>query len=185
METIKLYGKESDTNYTRVKEFLVKNQIHYENGIEDFNSSTGKIDVVQTSVTMLVINNEAFVNPSNYELSKNLGINKEGRLIFFGADWCPDCRKLKRFLIDNQLNFMFLDVDADPERSELVIYLNQGKRIIPTVLIDFIPYSNPKVELIINHFKLINPIVNSEIETEKLTGDPNAHACDSTGCSIG
>lgn len=61
----------------------------------------------------------------------------------FGADWCPDCHRAKAFLKENQVNFEFVDVDAQPEAAKLVEQINKGKRIIPTLLIDGEPYTNP------------------------------------------
>ncbi|GAB5551947.1 MAG: thioredoxin-disulfide reductase [Saprospiraceae bacterium] len=61
----------------------------------------------------------------------------------FGADWCPDCHRAKAFLKENQVDFEFVDVDAKPEAAKLVEQINKGKRIIPTLLIDGEPYTNP------------------------------------------
>lgn len=61
----------------------------------------------------------------------------------FGADWCPDCHRAKAFLKENQITFDFIDIDAQPEAAILVEQINKGKRIIPTLIIDDEPYTNP------------------------------------------
>lgn len=61
----------------------------------------------------------------------------------FGADWCPDCRRAKRFLRDSGINFQYIDVDEYTWATEKVEQINKGKRIIPTVLIDGTPHTNP------------------------------------------
>ncbi len=61
----------------------------------------------------------------------------------FGADWCPDCLRAKAFMKENNISFEYIDVDKSEEASRLVEKINNGKRIIPTVLIDDQPYTNP------------------------------------------
>lgn len=61
----------------------------------------------------------------------------------FGADWCPDCHRAKAFLKENQIEFEFIDIDSQPEAAKLVEQINKGKRIIPTLMIDGAPYTNP------------------------------------------
>ena len=72
-----------------------------------------------------------------------LGINEVGRVQLFGADWCPDCRRAKSFLRDNGINFDFIDVDQYDWATAKVEAINNGKRIIPTILINDVPYTNP------------------------------------------
>jgi thioredoxin reductase (NADPH) len=76
-------------------------------------------------------------------LASVLGINEAGRVQLFGADWCPDCRRAKSFLRDNGVNFDFIDVDKYDWATAKVEEINNGKRIIPTILIDDVPYTNP------------------------------------------
>ena len=67
-------------------------------------------------------------------MSENrLNPNPSG-ITFYGADWCPDCRRSKRWLTENNVPFEFFDVDADPESSEFVKKVNNGSRSIPTIL---------------------------------------------------
>lgn len=61
-----------------------------------------------------------------------MGQNEE--LIFYGAHWCPDCRRAKQFLAENQISFKWMDVEQDPAAEEFVIEKNNGKRIIPTIV---------------------------------------------------
>ncbi len=61
----------------------------------------------------------------------------------YGADWCPDCQRAKHFLKENGIAFEYIDVDVDAEASSLIEKINKGKRIIPTLLIDDQPYTNP------------------------------------------
>ncbi len=52
----------------------------------------------------------------------------------YGADWCPDCRRSKRFLADQRIPFVWHDIETDAEALRVVQERNGGKNIIPTIL---------------------------------------------------
>ena len=64
-------------------------------------------------------------------------------ILLYGADWCPDCRRAKSYLKENNIEFTFIDVDLDKAATSKVEEINNGKRIIPTVIINKKPYTNP------------------------------------------
>ena len=51
----------------------------------------------------------------------------------YGADWCGDTIRTKRFLDNRGLDYEFIDVDEDDTASDRVIQFNGGKRRIPMV----------------------------------------------------
>ncbi len=145
--SIKMYGAEWCPDCRRTKEFFKKNNVDFEyinvdlspdasDLVEGFNKGKRIIPTV-------LIDEKPFSNPQNFELASILGINKQGKVQMFGADWCPDCRRAKRFLQDNQINFQFIDVETTDGASDFVKNINKGKRIIPTILINDVAYSNP------------------------------------------
>ena len=52
---------------------------------------------------------------------------------FYGAHWCPDCRRAKQFLGEHQIPYRWVDIEQDPAGEQYVIQKNNGKRIIPTI----------------------------------------------------
>ncbi|HEX6331718.1 MAG TPA: FAD-dependent oxidoreductase [Actinomycetota bacterium] len=52
----------------------------------------------------------------------------------YGASWCPDCRRAKRFLGDQRVPFEWHDIEIDPDGVRIVQERNDGKNIIPTIL---------------------------------------------------
>jgi thioredoxin reductase (NADPH) len=60
----------------------------------------------------------------------------------YGADWCPDCQRAKVYL-KNNIDYNFIDVDLDREATARVESINNGKRIIRTVIINEKPFTNP------------------------------------------
>ncbi len=58
-----------------------------------------------------------------------------GELLVYGTSWCTDCRRSKQFLGEQRVPYTFVDVDADADGLRLVEQHNDGKRIIPTILL--------------------------------------------------
>ena len=55
-------------------------------------------------------------------------------LVVYGASWCPDCRRAKQFLASHRVAYEWIDLEVQPERIAEVEALNNGKRIIPTIV---------------------------------------------------
>jgi len=53
---------------------------------------------------------------------------------FYGAMWCGDTRRARKWLDDNHVAYEWIDVDKDDTATELVKSLNNGNRSIPTIL---------------------------------------------------
>ncbi len=54
----------------------------------------------------------------------------------YGAYWCPDCRRSKKFLGENFIPFNWVDIEQDKAGEEFVLQKNSGKRIIPTLVFE-------------------------------------------------
>src|SRR5262245_24986177 len=52
----------------------------------------------------------------------------------YGASWCPDCRRAKRFLGDQRVSFEWHDIEVDPDGVRIVQERNDGNNIIPTIV---------------------------------------------------
>jgi mycoredoxin len=52
----------------------------------------------------------------------------------YGAEWCGDCRRSKRFLDSNSVTYTYIDVEADTSASDKVIEINGGMRSIPVIV---------------------------------------------------
>ena len=55
-------------------------------------------------------------------------------ITMYGAEWCGDCRRSKKFLDANNVNYNYIDVEADASASDKVIEINGGMRSIPVIL---------------------------------------------------
>tara|TARA_R110002074_G_scaffold76560_2_gene174148 strand:+ start:18339 stop:19748 length:1410 start_codon:yes stop_codon:yes gene_type:complete len=147
MNTLKLYGADWCPDCRRAKAFLKENNIPFDFIDVDLDEGATrlveKINNGKRIIPTIDLNGTTYTNPKNAALAGILGINDAGIVQLFGADWCPDCRRAKSYLADNGVNFQFIDVDTHDWATEEVEKINNGKRIIPTVLINGEPHTNP------------------------------------------
>jgi glutaredoxin len=54
----------------------------------------------------------------------------------YGADWCPDCVNAKNFLKSKGVEFEYIIITDNKEATSFVEKINDGKRVIPTLVID-------------------------------------------------
>src|SRR6266511_2771528 len=57
-------------------------------------------------------------------------------LTVYGATWCSDCKRAKKFLGEQRVHYNWVDVEQDAEGLALVERINNGKRLIPTIVFD-------------------------------------------------
>jgi len=55
-------------------------------------------------------------------------------ITMYGADWCSDCKRSKRLLDSKNIEYTWIDIDNNESAIQTVKSLNQGKRIIPTIV---------------------------------------------------
>jgi thioredoxin reductase (NADPH) len=60
----------------------------------------------------------------------------ESKVTVYGAYWCPDCRRAKKFLGEQFVPYKWVDIEQDKEGEKYVLQKNDGKRIIPTIVFE-------------------------------------------------
>ncbi|MCK6583139.1 MAG: FAD-dependent oxidoreductase [Anaerolineales bacterium] len=60
----------------------------------------------------------------------------EPRVTVYGAYWCPDCRRSKKFLGEQFIPYRWVDIEQDRDGEAFVLEKNDGKRIIPTIVFE-------------------------------------------------
>ncbi len=61
---------------------------------------------------------------------------EQSEITVYGANWCGDCRRAKKFMDDNGVAYDWVDIENDPAAVDLVLKLNGGKRVIPTIVFE-------------------------------------------------
>lgn len=64
-------------------------------------------------------------------------------MIVYGANWCPDCDRVKRLLIRNEIDFRYINIDEHGEAVDEVVALAGGKRTLPVVRVGGETLVNP------------------------------------------
>ena len=57
-------------------------------------------------------------------------------ITMYGAEWCGDCRRSKKFLDSHNVEYNYIDVEADESASDKVIAINGGMRSIPVIIFE-------------------------------------------------
>ena len=63
----------------------------------------------------------------------------------YGADWCSDCVNAKDFLSSKGIDFEYIIITKNIEAITFLEKVNNGKRIIPTLVVNGKIYSNPGI----------------------------------------
>ena len=63
----------------------------------------------------------------------------------YGADWCSDCLIAKSFLNSKDVEFEYIDITGNKQAIAFVEQVNNERRVIPTLVIDGIIYTNPGI----------------------------------------
>lgn len=149
---ITLYGADWCPDCRRAKAFLKENDIDYTFIDVDIDQTATRlveqINKGKRIIPTIIINGKSYSNPDNPTLASVLGINEKFVIQMYGADWCPDCHRAKAFLRENRVNFQFFDVDEHDWATDLVEKINKGKRIIPTLVINGEPHTNPNNQIL-------------------------------------
>tara|TARA_B100000767_G_scaffold237123_1_gene231204 strand:- start:73 stop:306 length:234 start_codon:yes stop_codon:yes gene_type:complete len=64
----------------------------------------------------------------------------------YGADWCSDCVTAKRFLDSKGVEFAYIDITDNQQAIDLVEKINNGRRVIPTLIVDGVSFTNPGID---------------------------------------
>ena len=67
----------------------------------------------------------------------------------YGASWCIDCINTKNFLDSKKVKYDYINITDNYEAIALVESINNGKRVIPTLIIDGKNYTNPSISELI------------------------------------
>ncbi len=55
-------------------------------------------------------------------------------ILVYSTSWCPDCKRAKKFFGEQRIPYFNIDIESDPEAMAYVERVNNGKRIVPTII---------------------------------------------------
>ena len=56
-------------------------------------------------------------------------------VIYYGAEWCADCKMVKEYFTRHNIVYEAHDIESEPEAKQKMLAINGGKNTIPTVII--------------------------------------------------
>lgn len=60
--------------------------------------------------------------------------SESDQIVLYGTAWCPDCKRAKQFFGEQRIPYQYIDIENDPKAMQFVETVNQGMRIIPTIV---------------------------------------------------
>lgn len=55
-------------------------------------------------------------------------------ILVYSTVWCPDCKRAKKFFGEQRVPYVNIDIEQDEQAMAFVERINNGKRIIPTIV---------------------------------------------------
>lgn len=56
------------------------------------------------------------------------------RIVVYGASWCPDARRARRFFDEHGVDYTWIDIDQDSEARDFVKEVNRGQIVVPVIV---------------------------------------------------
>jgi len=81
------------------------------------------------------------------------------KIKFYGATWCPDCKRSKQFLDENSASYEYVNIEEDPNAAAEVEKINNGYQSIPTIVFPngkvLVEPSNEELKKAIEEMKIV------------------------------
>lgn len=61
-------------------------------------------------------------------------MKQEDQIVVYSTVWCPDCKRVKRFLGEQRIPYVNRDIERDAEAMAHVEKINDGMRSVPTMI---------------------------------------------------
>jgi mycoredoxin len=61
-------------------------------------------------------------------------LDHDRAITVYGTSWCRDCHLAKAVLKLYGLNYVWVDIDREPDAIETILRLNGGYRTLPTIV---------------------------------------------------
>ncbi len=58
----------------------------------------------------------------------------QGKIIMYGTTWCYDTRRARAIFDQNNIPYVWVDIDMDTEGRKYVESVNRGYRSVPTIV---------------------------------------------------
>jgi len=56
------------------------------------------------------------------------------QIVMYTTKYCSDCLRAKKFFKENNIQYLHVELENNPEATEFVIKINDGFRSVPTIV---------------------------------------------------
>ncbi len=92
-------------------------------------------------------------------------------VVVYGADWCPDCLRVKNILEKHKIDYRYHDVDKDKKMEKEMLALTDNHYTIPTLKIDGQIMQDPDNSVLLSALKLPSDLLSTH-EVIMIGGGP-------------
>ncbi len=64
-------------------------------------------------------------------------------VVYYGAEWCADCKRTKYFFSEHSIEYEAHDIDGEPGAREAMLAITDGNSTIPTLVVNGKIYQEP------------------------------------------
>ena len=61
-------------------------------------------------------------------------MTEEILILFYGTNWCSDCKRERRIFSELEIQYNFIDLDQNKQAKDRVIEINKGNSSVPTII---------------------------------------------------
>lgn len=100
-------------------------------------------------------------------MTNTTGTGPAGTITMYGAQWCGDCRRAKKFFDDNEIAFTYVNLEETPDAVDIVLARNYGVQKIPVIVFpDDSHLTEPTNEQLAAKMADFSPEAAAEVATE-------------------
>lgn len=55
-------------------------------------------------------------------------------ILIYGTNWCPDCTRVRRYMDENNVAYLWININKDPSACAIVEKINNGNQSVPTII---------------------------------------------------
>lgn len=81
-----------------------------------------------------VLHRGYLIHRETFVIGEYVMSEEKKEILLYGASWCPDAKRARRFFDENNVGYKWIDIDENQEAEAFVRKTNGGEIIIPVIV---------------------------------------------------
>lgn len=81
-----------------------------------------------------IVDNGYLIHRKTFVIGEYTMSEERKEILLYGASWCPDAKRARRFFDENNIGYKWIDIDENQEAEAFVRKTNGGEIIIPVIV---------------------------------------------------